>query len=180
VQEQASAQALNEASAPQAIFMSELCQEWEAAAAGARLHGVPVALLRFGLVLGEGGALPMMLLPVWLGLAGRMGSGRQRMSWIHLDDLLAALAHVWRHAHADGAWNLTAPDCPTQLEFMRTAARVAGRPCWLPTPAWPVRLLLGEQADLLLEGQRVAPARLLAGGFHFRYPAMGDALHQLL
>jgi len=171
IQAQGSEAVLNEASPPQAIFMSQLCQEWEAAASRAREHGVPVALTRFGLVFGRGGALPGMLMPFRFGLGGRMGSGQQRMSWIHLEDLLQGLAHVWRQgASADGAWNFTAPEHPTQIGFARTAASELKRPCLVPTPAWPIRLLLGEQSALLLEGAAIAPTRLLATGFAFRYP----------
>jgi uncharacterized protein (TIGR01777 family) len=181
IQPQGSSVALDETSPPQSIFMSQLCQEWEAAARGAAQHGVQVACMRFGLILGHGGALPPMLLPVRLGIGGRMGSGRQRMSWIHIDDLLRGMAHIARHGGSvDGAWNFTAPDCPTQLQFMQAAAREAHRPSIVPTPGWPVRLLLGEQADLLLEGQNVAPARLLADNFSFRYPAIQGALHSLM
>lgn len=172
---------LDEAGPPQDIFMSQLCQEWETAAGRAREFGVPVACTRFGVVYGKGGgALPMMLLPIRLGIGGRMGSGRQRMPWIHLQDLLRAMAHVWSQPDANGAWNFTAPHCPTQAGFAHTAAKEAQRPAFMPTPAWPVKLLLGEQAGLLLEGQNVAPARLQATGFRFRYPTLGSALHDLM
>jgi len=181
IQPQDDARALDENAAPQNIFMSQLCQEWEEAAQRASAYGVAVARTRFGVVFGHGGgALPMMLLPIRLGLGGPMGTGRQRASWIHLHDLIRAMAHVWEQPDAGGAWNFTAPHCPTQQEFACTAARIAHRPCFMPTPAWPVRLMLGEQADLLLEGQNVAPARLLATGFGFRYPAMDAALQDLM
>ena len=181
IQPQDSEQALTEASPPQAIFMSRLCQEWEAAARRVHEYGVPVAVTRFGVVFGHGGALAPMLLPIRLGLGGRMGSGRQRMSWIHIEDWLRAMAHVWHlGAAADGAWNFTAPEAPTQYRFACTAAALLHRPCRLPTPAWPMRLLLGEQADLLLEGQNVAPAHLLRSGFTFRYPTLAEALRDLL
>lgn len=166
---------------PQAIFMSQLCQEWESAAARAREHGVPVALTRFGVVFGHGGALQPMLLPVRLGFGGRMGTGRQRNSWIHIHDLLGGMAHVWRlGAGADGAWNFTAPEHPAQLQFAQAAAAELHRPCRIPTPAWPVRLLLGEQSALLLEGASVAPTRLLASGFTFRFPTVRQALSDLV
>jgi len=181
IQPQDSAQVLNEASPPQAIFMSQLCQEWEAAAVRAREYGVPVALTRFGVVFGQGGALPGMLLPFRLGFGGRMGTGRQRNSWIHIHDLLAAMAHVWHQgAQADGAWNFTAPEHPTQLEFAQAAAAQLHRPSMIPTPAWPVHLLLGEQSALLLEGAAIAPTRLLASGFTFRYPTVRQALADLV
>jgi uncharacterized protein (TIGR01777 family) len=180
IQAQDDAAALVEGDAPQPIFMSRLCQQWEQAAHAAGAHGVKVHCMRFGLVLGTAGALPMMLLPVRLGFGGRMGSGRQAFSWIHVHDLVRAIAHVWQaRAQPGQAWNFTAPECVSQAEFTRIAAAVLGRPAFFPTPAAPVRLLLGEQADLLLEGQRVAPARLLATGFVFSYPRLRSAMQDL-
>lgn len=176
---------LDEASPPQPVFMSDLCREWEQAAAGAAQYGVQVECLRFGLVIGRGGAVPMMLLPILLGLGGRMGSGRQWLSWIHVDDVVGGIAHRWRHAlehpapGAAGATNFTAPETVTQAEFSRVAARLWRRPAFMPTPGWPVRLALGEQADLLLEGQRVAPRRLQREGFAFRHATLAQALQSL-
>ncbi|WP_432381137.1 TIGR01777 family oxidoreductase [Duganella sp. P38] len=170
---------LTERHGPQPVFMSDLCREWEAAARGAEAHGVKVACMRFGLVLGRQGALPMMLLPVKLGLGGPLAGGRQWLPWIHVDDLIAGIAHLCRTG-GSGAYNFTAPECLPQGEFNRTAASVLRRPYGLPTPGWPMRLLLGEQADLLLEGQRVVPARLLDSGFVFAHPQLRGALHDLL
>jgi len=181
VQPQGVHEPLTEASPPQPIFMSQLCREWEEAARGAAAHGVQVACTRFGLVLGHGGALPSMLLPIKLGAGGPLGGGRQHLSWIHVEDLLRALAWLARQEEpVSGAWNFTAPECTTQGAFARTAAGLLHRPALLPTPGWPVRLLLGEQADLLLEGQCVVPRRLLDGGFAFRYPDLQDALRTLV
>lgn len=184
IQPQGDATQLDETAPPQAIFMSQLCQEWEAAAHGAGQYGVSVACLRFGLVVGRQGALPMMLLPIKLGVGGPLGGGRQALSWIHVDDIVRGMAHLWRNHGAGievaGAWNFTAPEIVSQREFSRIAAGVAHRPSVLPTPGWPVRLLLGEQADLLLEGQAVAPRRLQASGFAFRYPAMREALASVM
>ncbi|AKU22725.1 TIGR01777 family oxidoreductase [Massilia sp. NR 4-1] len=175
---------LNEDAAPQDIFMSRLCSEWEQAARGAEAHGVTVVRMRFALVLGQRGALPMLLLPVRLGLGGRLGSGRQTMAWIHVRDLLAGIAHLCclneQGRLESGAFNFAAPESLPQLAFSRTAARLAHRPCLLPTPAWPLRLLLGEQTDLLLEGQRAVPRRLRASGFRFRYPGLQGALASLM
>lgn len=185
VQPQGEVAELTEASPPQPLFMSRLCQAWEASAHAAAAHGVRVACLRFGLVLGHGGALPGLLLPVKMGIGGRLGTGRQWVSWIHLQDLLGAMAHVWHVAATRGApaepqaWNFTAPEALQQEDFMRTAAQVLHRPFWLPVPATPVRLALGEQADVLLEGQRVAPKRLTDTGFRFRFPDARSALQAL-
>ncbi|SFU71832.1 TIGR01777 family oxidoreductase [Pseudoduganella namucuonensis] len=184
IQPQDDATPLAEDAPPRDIFMSRLCQEWEQAARAASAHGVRVACMRFGLVMGTEGALPMMLLPVKLGMGGPMGGGGQRMSWIHVDDVLRGMAHLARlggeGADVAGAWNFTAPEQVTQREFMRIAAAVAVRPCFMPTPGWPVRLMLGEQADLLLEGQAVAPARLRESGFAFRYASTRAALQSLM
>ena len=169
---------LTEKDGPRPMFMSDLCREWEAAAQGAEAHGVRVARMRFGLVLGARGALPMMLLPIKLGLGGPLGGGAQWLSWIHVDDLIGGIAHLCRGG-AGGAYNFTAPEAVRQARFSRVAAAVLKRPYGLPTPGWPMRLALGEQADLLLEGQRVFPARLTQEGFVFRHPALEGALHSL-
>ena len=181
IQPQGDDTALSEDSPPQPIFMSQLCQSWEQAAAAATQSAVQVVSLRFGLVLGHGGALPMMLLPVRLGLGGRLGTGRQWVSWVHIHDLLRAIAHA---CQAGGnaffrAYNVTAPEQVHQLEFSKTAARILRRPCFLPTPGLPLRMVLGEQADLLLEGQRVHPSRLLEEGFVFSYSTLEAALADL-
>lgn len=173
---------LTESAAPQPIFMSDLCREWEQAAQGATAHGVQVACMRFGLVLGRQGALPMLLLPIKLGLGGPLAGGTQWLSWIHVDDVIGAMAHLCQlDADADGgAYNFTAPQSLTQAQFSRVAASVLRRPYGLPTPGWPMRLALGEQADLLLEGQRVGPQRLLANGYVFRYPELEAALRSVV
>jgi uncharacterized protein (TIGR01777 family) len=178
---------LDESAPPQPVFMSDLCREWEEAAGAAARYGVQVECMRFGLVLGTGGALPMMLLPILIGLGGRLGSGRQWLSWIHVDDVVRAIAHRWQQALGAGqsgvagigASNFSAPESVSQADFSRTAARIWHRPAIVPTPGWPMRLALGEQADLLLEGQRVVPARLEREGFVFRYPVLAQALRSL-
>jgi uncharacterized protein (TIGR01777 family) len=179
--------ALDEGAPPQPVFMSDLCREWEEAARAAAQYGVQVECMRFGLVLGMGGALPMMMLPILLGVGGKLGSGRQWLSWIHVDDIVRGIAHRWQQAvragrpdtGGFGASNFTAPECVTQAQFSRTAARIWHRPALVPTPGWPMRLALGEQADLLLEGQRVVPARLEREAFGFRYPTLAAALQSL-
>lgn len=189
IQEKNDASSLDEDSPAQAIFMSQLCQEWEAAAQQASAYGVQVACMRFGLVLGKQGALPMMLLPIKLGLGGKLGRGDQWHSWIHIHDLIRGMAHLCKlnNALADeeksslhNAYNFTAPETLSQLEFTHTAAKVLHRPSIFPTPGWPMRLMMGEQADLLLEGQRVVPRRLLESGFVFAYPSLKEALESLV
>ena len=170
---------LDESAPPQVIFMSQLCQEWEAAVNRAQDYGVTVCTMRFGLVLGRQGALPMMLLPIKLGLGGALGRGTQWYSWIHVQDLLGGIAHLW-NVDASAAYNFTAPESVTQKEFSHVAATLLHRPCIFPTPAFLLRILLGEQADLLVEGQRVTPRRLLETGFQFQYPILSLALKDLL
>ena len=185
VQPQGDATELTENAPPQAIFMSQLCQRWERAAHAAAAHGVHVACMRFGFVLGHQGSLPQLLMPIRLGFGGRLGSGRQWLSWVHVHDLVRAIAHVWTVTQQSAeqatvqAFNVTAPGALSQEEFTRVAASVLHRPCWMPTPAAPVKLLLGEQADLLLEGQRVVPAQLLRTGFQFTFPDARSALTDL-
>lgn len=171
---------LGEQAPAQPMFMSDLCREWEQAAQGAEVHGVAVARMRFGLVLGTQGALPLMLLPFRLGLGGPLGGGMQWLCWIHVDDLIEAIAHLCRKGSASGAYNFTAPESLRQADFSRVAATVLRRPYGVPTPGWPMRLALGEQADLLLEGQRVAPDKLLQAGFAFRYARLAQALRSLV
>ena len=182
VQPQGDDTELGEDSPPQAIFMSQLCSEWEAAARTAEQYGVKVGCMRFGLVFGHQGSLPQMLLPIRLGAGGPLGAGRQWMSWVHVQDVLRGIAHLARRSEQGsvaGAWNFCAPQALRQGEFARVAGKVLHRPSFMPTPAFVMRALLGEQADLLVEGQRVAPRRLLADGFVFRYPDVEGALRGL-
>lgn len=174
---------LTEDSPPQNIFMSHLCREWEDAALDAVNLDVPVVITRFGLVLGNGGALASLLLPIKLGLGGPLGSGKQWMSWIHIDDLLSGLAKVWFNQLSEPApqkiYNFTAPEALRQRAFSEVAARVLNKPNWFPTPGWPMKVALGEQSQLLLEGQRVVPKALLDSGFKFQYPTLESALQNL-
>ena len=160
--------------------MSELCVKWEAAAAQANAMGVlRQVTLRLGVVLGKGGALPPLLLPIRLGLGGRMGDGRQMFSWIHLHDVLAIMATALQDGTMQGVYNTVAPDVVSQGEFAVTAGQVLHRPVWLPLPAWVLRLPMGEMAQLFVDGQRVVPARLQAQGFVFAYPELLGALKDL-
>ncbi|WP_295951632.1 TIGR01777 family oxidoreductase [Rhodoferax sp.] len=174
--------ALGEGAPPQPIFMSELCQRWEHTAQGMAAHGVAVATVRLGVVLGQQGALPQMLQPFRFGVGTQMGAGDQVLSWVHLDDVLAAVAFLLAKLDsvpATGAYNLTAPQPVTQREFTRTACKVLHRPLAVPVPAVVLKLLLGEQATLLTDGQRVVPQRLLAEGFRFRFDTFEAALRDL-
>jgi len=163
-------------------FLADLCVDWEAARQAALdAAGVRTATIRIGVVQGLGdGALQKMLLPFKLGVGGPMGHGRQWVSWIHLDDLLAMFLWVLENDEAGGEYNGTAP-CPVvNAELARTLGRVLHRPAVIPMPGIVLRLALGEVADVVLDGQHVTPARALASGFTFRFPELEPALRALL
>ncbi len=161
-------------------FTHQLCADWEAEAMKAESLGVRVCLLRTGVVLGKGGALAKMLPPFRLGLGGPISSGEQWMSWIHLEDQVAAIIYLLGQREAQGAFNLTAPEAVRNLEFSKTLASALKRPAFFTLPALVIKLMLGEGAELLLGGQRVAPTRLQAQGFSFQYPQLSQALTHIL
>lgn len=173
---------VTETAGPGTDFLSRVCVAWEEEARRAEALGIRVACLRTGLVLArEGGALPRLVLPFRLFAGGPMGSGRQWMPWIHLDDLVELILFLLSREDAAGPYNGTAPEPVTSREFARILGRVLGRPAWIPAPAPALRLVLGEMADaLLLSGQRAVPERALAAGFRFRHPELEDALRDLL
>lgn len=163
-----------------AEFSSELCLRWEQLALEAQSARTRVCLLRTGIVLAnEGGALKKMLPPFKLGLGGRIGNGEQYMSWIHLHDMLRITDFLLQHPTLSGAFNATAPNPVTNAEFSRQLAKVLHRPALLPMPAFVLKFMLGEMADLLLTGQRVIPAKLQHAGFTFNYTELSDALKVL-
>lgn len=162
-------------------FTHEVCRRWEELALEAADYGCRVCILRIGLVLGrEGGALPKMLPAYRLGLGGPLGDGLQQVSWILLDDLVAAIAFLLEQESCQGIYHATAPQAVSQREFARLLAQTLGKPHGLRAPAWVLRALFGEMADLLLYGQNVVPQRLLDAGFHFRHPELAAALRHLL
>ena len=170
---------LVEESPPGSGFGAELCVAWEAAALEAERKGIRVCLLRTGPVLGpDGGLLARMRLPFRLGLGGPLGSGRQWFAWIHLQDHLRILRFLMDHETLEGPFNATAPAPVTQRAFARALGRVLRRPALLPAPAPLLRLLLGEQAEVLLGSQRAVPERLLKAGFRFDFPELEPALRR--
>jgi len=159
-------------------FLADVCQEWEAATEPARQAGIRVVHLRFGVVLHPAtGALAKMLPLFRLGLGGRLGSGRQWMSWITLVDAVSAILFALDTASLDGPVNLAAPEPVTNTEFTRALSRAVHRPAILPAPAFALRLALGQMADeALLASARAAPFRLLSAGFQFAHPTIDSAL----
>ncbi len=162
-------------------FLARVCADWENSTAPVESLGVRRVVLRTGLVLASaGGILPVMLLPIRMFVGGPLGSGRQPVPWIHLADEVTAIRFLLENEAASGPYNLCAPRPVSQAEFARTAGRVLRRPAFFPTPAALLKLTLGEKAQLVLEGQRAVPRRLLETGFSFRYPDLEVALQDLL
>jgi uncharacterized protein (TIGR01777 family) len=176
------AEILREDSRPGSGFLPDVCREWEAATKAAADSGIRVVNLRTGLVLSSaGGALPKMLPPFKLGVGGKLGTGRQYMSWISIDDLVGAIQHAFEKDSLSGPVNAVSPHPVTNLEFTKTLGRVLSRPTIFPVPAFAVRLMFGQMGeDLLLASARVEPARLAGSGYVFRYPVLEGALRHVL
>jgi uncharacterized protein len=163
-------------------FLPEVCREWEAAADPAVQAGIRTAFLRTGIVLSaEGGALKQMLPPFRMGLGGKIGSGRQWMSWIDPHDEIGAIRHILMNESLRGPVNSVSPHPVTNAEFTNTLASVLSRPAIFPMPAFAARLVFGQMGDeLLLGSQRVAPAKLSATGYVFQKPDLRKALEDIL
>jgi uncharacterized protein len=161
-------------------FLGILCQRWEEEALKARIL-CPVYIMRIGIVLGrEGGALPKMALPFKMFVGGKIGSGRQITSWIHIDDFIGALNHIMERLPEESVFNFTAPNPVSNAEFSSVLARTLERPNFFSVPSFALRFLYGDGAVALLNGQHVLPERLLNDGFTFTYPKLDSALHNLL
>jgi hypothetical protein len=171
---------VTEAEPPGADFLSRLCREWEAEALRAEAHGVAVVRLRTGIVLGKGGgALAKMIPPFKFFIGGPLGSGRQWMPWIHLEDEVGLIEHLLT-AGAGGAVNATALEPVRMKEFCAALGKALGRPSWAPVPGFVLRLAFGEMADVLLTGQRAVPAEAQRRGYRFRFPTLPEALKDIV
>jgi len=171
---------LTETSAPASSYLAEVCQAWETEAQAAEALGVRVVRVRIGLVLdARGGALKRMLPPFRMGVGGKLGSGKQWMSWIHLEDLAAIFQFALDHP-VRGAFNGVAPYPLSNSEFTRALGQAVHRPAIFPVPAFALKALFGEMSEILLASQRVAPAAVEAAGFRFRFPQLDAALRDLL
>jgi uncharacterized protein (TIGR01777 family) len=169
---------INETSKAGKGFLPDVCVEWETAAqAAATNYGLRVVFLRTGIVLGQGGGALGQMLPFFrMGTGGRIGTGRQWMSWIHLDDMIGMALLALNNQAVSGPVNLTAPNPVTNSEFTQTLAEVIHRPAVLPIPVFGLRLLYGEMSQVLLEGQRVLPDAAARAKYQFRYPELRTAL----
>ena len=169
---------LTEESSPGTGFLSDVCRQWEEATRAAATAHIRTCHIRLGVVLSaRGGALKQMLLAFRLGLGGRLGPGRQWMSWIALEDVVGAVRHVLSHPEIEGPANVVAPNVVSNADFTRALAAALHRPACFPVPAFALRLAMGEMAtELLLSSARVVPRRLEQTRYVFRHPELGDAL----
>jgi uncharacterized protein (TIGR01777 family) len=173
---------LDESSSPGEGFLAGVCRDWEAATVPAAEAGIRVVLARFGVVLArEGGALARLLPPFRFGLGGRLGSGRQFMSWVSLEDVVGAIRFLLENESLRGPVNVTSPQPVTNRQFTETLGRVLHRPTVLPAPAFLLRVALGEMADeMLLSSARVLPRRLLDAGYRFSQTDLEATLMRML
>lgn len=164
-------------------FLAEVCSQWEEAAAPAKDMGIRTVLLRTGIVLSpEGGALAKMLTPFKIGLGGVLGSGKQYISWVAIDDIVSIILFILTRKNLTGPVNAVAPRAVTNTELTKTLGKVLNRPTILPVPAFALRMVLGrEMADeMLLSSTRVEPKKLMGEGYSFKYPHLEEALKHML
>ena len=173
---------VDEDSGPGDTFLSDVCVPWEIESQRAEQFGIRTVLLRTGIVLSKGGgALAAMLTPFKFGVGGVIGSGKQWMSWIALDDAVSAINFILENESIRGPVNIVAPNPSTNEEFTKTLGSVLYRPTIFPLPAFAVNLVFGEMGDvLLLDSTRVAPKRLMDAGFEFKYPELKQAIEHVL
>jgi len=161
-------------------FLANVVIKWEETAKQAERLGIRTVYTRFGVVLGrEGGALPIMTIPVKLFAGGKIGSGEQWISWIHIQDAVDIITFCMNHKQVKGPVNVTSPNPVRNKDFMKTLAKVIKRPYWFPTPLPLVRLAIGEMSDLITKGQFVLPRKVESFHFEFSYPKLEDALKEI-
>jgi len=171
----------DETTPPGDDFLARLTVQWEDATKSVEELGVRRVMIRSAVVLGKGGGLlGLMALPVKLFVGGPLGSGRQAMPWIHLEDWVGAARHLMANGKASGAYNLIAPSQTSNAEFNKTIAEICHRPYWFSTPAFVLRNVLGEMSVLILAGRYAQPKRLIESGFTFQFPGLREALADLL
>jgi len=163
-------------------FSSHLCKQWEETALQANTYGVRTCLLRTGIVLGKnGGALGKMLMPFKMGLGGKIGSGEQWMSWIHLDDLVGIILHCIKQDTLNGPINGTAPKPSTNDDFTKSLGKALNRPTFMPMPKIIINMLMGQMGvELLLSGKKIMPTKALDSGYQFQYTTLDSALDNII
>ena len=172
---------LNEESAKGNDYLSDLCNEWEKAASSEKLNGIRFAQMRTGIVLSKnGGALAKMLPPFKLGAGGRLGSGKQWMSWIHIKDMVGMILFALENNNVNGPINATAPNPVTNSDFTKVLGSVLNRPTIFPVPGFVLKTIFGEMSCILLEGQKVLPEKALNNNFNFQYADLSSALSEIM
>ena len=162
-------------------FLADVTAEWEAATLPASDAGIRVCNMRIGVVLSQTGELPRsLLLPFKLGLGGKLGSGRQYMSWVHLDDVIDAFAYALKTPTLRGPLNVSAPNPATNAEFTQALAGVLSRPALFTVPAFALRVVMGEAAEFVLGSARLHPQRLIESGFDFKWESIEPALRDTI
>lgn len=162
-------------------FLGKVCLDWEAEAKKAEGLGLRLAIIRTGVVLGKGGGALAKMLPIFkLGMGGPVGSGKQYMSWIHVDDLAAMYIEAAKNSSYSGIYNGTAPEPVSSKEFAKVLGHAIHRPAFAPAPSFALKLVFGEMSQVLLDGQKVIPKRALENRFSFRYPKLEAAFKEIL
>ncbi len=175
------AEPLTESSAPGEDFLAGVCRAWEAEAMEVAAAGIRTVVPRIGVVLHpEGGALKQMLPLFRLGLGGRMGSGRQYLSWVHREDTVGLLLFALEQPGLSGPMNVTAPEPATNADFSRALGAALHRPAVVPVPSFALKLAVGQMSEAVLGGQRVLPQRAQEAGYRFQYPTLPETLRSLL
>ncbi|RWZ51298.1 TIGR01777 family protein [Halobacillus fulvus] len=169
-----------ETTEPGRDFLANVVTEWEERASQAKEKGVRTTYIRFGIILGEKGALPKMILPYKMMIGGNLGSGEQWMSWIHIDDVVGLIQFALQNDSIEGPMNGTAPNPKRNKDFGQTLGNVLNRPHWIPAPAFALKAALGDMSTLLLDGQSVIPKKAVAHGYTFQYPKLEPALESIL
>ncbi|MBD1932824.1 MULTISPECIES: thylakoid membrane protein ThyD [Cyanophyceae] len=161
-------------------FLAQVCQEWEAEAQKVKDTGTRLVIVRIGIVLAMGGAIGKMIPPFKMFAGGPIGTGKQWFSWIHRDDLVNLILFALQQREVEGVLNATAPNPVRMNEVSQTLGEVLNRPSWLPVPAFALEVLLGDGAQVVLEGQQVLPKRTITQGFDYQYPSLKQALEEFL
>lgn len=170
----------DENSSPGNDFLAEVCQKWEAEAKKVKEAGVRLVIIRFGIVLGDGGALAKMIPPFKIFAGGPIGDGRQWFSWIHREDLVNLIIETLKRPNLEGTFNGTAPNPVQMNQLCQVLGEVMNRPSWLPVPSFAIEMLLGEGAKVVLEGQQVLPKATQGIGFQYQYPTLKPALQEII
>ncbi|MCA0971823.1 TIGR01777 family oxidoreductase [Halobacillus litoralis] len=169
-----------ETTEPGRDFLADVVEKWEETASRAKEYGVRTTYIRFGIILGDEGALQKMILPYQFMIGGNLGSGEQWMSWIHIDDVVGLIQFTIHNKDVEGPVNGTAPNPHRNKDFGRTLGKVLNRPHWIPAPSPALKLALGEMSTLLLDGQSVIPKKAIEHGYNFKYPELKPALDSIL